>query len=380
MRARAGERAAERDAVRVAAAGDDRRVPHRAWLLLWLVAPAVLAVRLNFDGPLWDWLIRKDFVNLWVAGRLALAGQVATIFDPGAFQQASSALLGGRFTTNNYSYPPHALFAAIPFALLPYGWAYLAWNLAGIAFLSAAARRACPPSFPWWLAALTPAGLINMIWGHYGFLYGGLWLLAFGRGAGAGVAAALLTFKPHLGPLVVPAIIADRRRLAVAVGGTLLLVVASALAFGWPAWRAFFTDTFRFQAELIAPARRAQLLFLQVSPVISYGWWGWAYCAALAAWLVARCFNLFTAATATFLIVPYGFHYDMTVASLGFAVTLFVATKMAWWERLACVLGFLCPVLVLFGNFFAPPILLIGLWVQARRLEGRNVLSRATMR
>jgi hypothetical protein len=352
----------------------------RAWLLLWLIAPIVLAVRLNFDGPLWDWLIRKDFVNLWVAGRLAWAGALASIFDPTAFQQASSAMLGGRFATNNYSYPPHALFVAMPFALLPYGWSYLAWNGAGLAAFTWAARRACPAGFPWLLAGLTPAALINIVWGHYGFLYGALWLLAFEPRRSAGIAAALLTFKPHLGLLVAAAMASDRRRLGLAVAGTLLLVLASAAAFGWPAWRAFFVDTFRFQAGLIAPDKREQLMFLQVSPLISYGWLGWAYSATLAIWLAARCFNVFTAATATFLIVPYGFHYDMTVACLGFAVTLFAKPRMRLWERLACALGFLSPALVLYGNFLAAPILLVGLWVQTRQLDGRRLPSPATMR
>lgn len=355
--------------------GPTKRAARAGWWLLWLAAPLIIALRMNFDGPIADWLARKDFVNLWVAGRLAWSGDIQAIFDPASFQQASSALLGRTYTTNNYSYPPHALFVALPFALLPYAGAYLAWTVAGAAFFTWAVRRTCPPRFPWLLAALTPAGLINILWGHYGFLYGGLWLLAFQPSTRAGLAAAALTFKPHLGLLVVPAMLQDRRRLAIAVLGTLLLALASWLAFGAGAWRAFFTDTFAFQAGLIEPARRDALMFLQVSPVISYGWLGWLYCALIGGWMAARRFNVWTAATATFLLAPYAFHYDMTVASLGFALVLMEGRSMPIWQRVVCVLGFLSPAIVLFGNFLAPPILLIGLWVQTRRLEGTDLLA-----
>jgi hypothetical protein len=320
-------------------------------------------------------VFRTDFVNLWVAGRLTLAGEIATIFEPRAFQQATSAIFREQFTTNNYSYPPFALFLAAPFGLLPYYPALLLWNGVGVASFTWAAKRLVPPEFPWWLAAFTPAGLVCLFWGHYGLLYGTLWLLAFtSTPLRSGVCAALMTFKPHLGLLLLPQALRNRRTLMVAICGTLLLSVAGGMVFGWPSWREFFTTTLRFQADLISEERRTQLMFLQVSPVISYGWIGQVYFGLIACWITARCFNVFTAATGTFLVLPYCFHYDMTAASLGFAVALW-RYELPTWQQAICALAFLSPALVLFGNFLVPPILLAGLWVLSRQQDGTDYLS-----
>ena len=60
-----------------------------------------------------------------------------------------------------------------------------------------------------------------------------------------------------------------------------------------------------------------------VTPLLAYNFAGWAVFAIAAIILLSRNFNVFTAASATFLISPYGFHYDMTVVCVGFGVLLF---------------------------------------------------------
>lgn len=336
-------------------------------MTLWMVWGGLGQNQLSID---------KDYANLWVAGRLALDGNIAAIFDVEAFRQASVPLLGERIP-GNYSYPPHALFLAAPFAILPYKWSLVAWTLAGMAFFMWAARPHCRRVMPLFLVVLTPAALDNIRFGHYGFFAGGLFLLAFSnRHRIAGLAAAGLTIKPHLGLLVAVQMLLNRRALVIAVAATILLIIASLLVFGLTAWRGFLTETFAYQSGLIAPASRGKLLHMMPTPLIGYGLVGHLIFAACAILLLTRNFNVFTAATATFLILPYAFHYDMTVANLGFAILIFRHWhEMGLLEKVAACLGFLVPEFVTFGAWFAPPLLLAGLYVQTRWLEGQPVLK-----
>jgi hypothetical protein len=103
------------------------------------------------------------------------------------------------------------------------------------------------------------------------------------------------------------------------------------------------------------------------TPYLGYGVVGWACFTLAGLLLLARNFNVFTAATAAFLIAPYGFHYDMTVVCLGFGVLLFQKWRtMPPWHTFICALAFLSPVLVALGTWIVPPLLLAGLYVQVR--------------
>lgn len=342
------------------------------WLLgalvtLWMVWNGLGQNQLSID---------KDYANLWVAGRLALQGDIAAIFDVEAFRQASIPLLGERIP-GNYSYPPHALFLAVPFATLPYEWSLVAWTLVGMAFFMWAARENCRGVMPLFLTVLTPAALDNIRFGHYGFFAGGLFLLAFSnRHRIAGLAAAGLTIKPHLGLLVAVQMLRNPKALIVAIAATAALVVASLLIFGPSAWASFLTETFAYQSGLIGTGSRRKLLHMMPTPLVGYGLIGHLFFAACATLLLTRNFNVFTAATATFLILPYAFHYDMTVANLGFAVLIFTRWEdMGLVEKLVSCLGFLAPEFTTFGAWFVPPILLAGLYVQTRRLDGQPLLK-----
>ena len=307
-------------------------------------------------------LVNRDFSNLWMAARLVLSGDVASIFNPDVFRQLTHQQLGTTFA-NNYSYPPHALFLALPFGLLPYWLGLLAWNGFSLAAFAWAARPLIPPSLPRWVAILSPAALMCLVFGHYGLLCGALWLLSF---RGNGLAAAALTIKPHLGLLVAVQMLRDRRALVAAVVGTAALVGLSLAAFGTEPWRAFLHTTFGYQVGLL-DGQRPGLKTSMVTPFISYGLVGQVAFGLAAAVLLLRRFDVFTAATATFLILPYGFHYDLTVVCLGFAVLLASRwDELAVFERAIGVAAFMAPALVTHGSWLVPPILLAGLFVQTR--------------
>ena len=122
-------------------------------------------------------VICRDFMNLWLAGKLTLAGRVPDVFDVATYRQAVIDLFGKALPLN-YSYPPHALFLAIPFALMPYYVALFVFSALGIVLFTLAARPYM--LFPAVYAAFTPATLLCLWFGHYGLLLGALWLIFSG--------------------------------------------------------------------------------------------------------------------------------------------------------------------------------------------------------
>lgn len=319
-------------------------------LQLWAIG--TIAPMLAILWNVFERALRSDWFILWEAGRLALAGDVSRLY----------VVTKDGF---NFPYPPHALFFFAPFAPLPYVFSYIAWNLATAAFFLWAAKPYLPKGFPSLLTLLTPGALVCAHFGQTGFLMGGLWLLAF-RGSWASV--ALLTFKPHLGVLSILSI-RSRKALIGTCMTALLLFMLGVILFGPAAWRDFFDHSMAHASELTS---RRRWQFLGVSPAIAYGIVGWFPFAIAAGLMLMRNLNAFTAATAALLISPYGFSYDMPVASLGIGLAIWgYWGELGWGKRLGLMLGFLVPTLAGLGVWWMPPILLWALWVQVG-LPGRE--------
>ena len=349
--------------------------PFVYWSLLWWLGAVVAIYLLFFDltKPNMTRLPGRDFTNLWTAGRLALDGDAWKAFNVDTFRLA---LLNkaGILSLQNYSYPPHALFIAAPFALMPYYLSLAVWTVLGFVFFVWAARPFIP--FHPLLAALTPAAAFNIWNGHYGFYIGGLWLLVFywvrNRPYWAAVAAGLLSFKPHLGLLIAIRLLTERRALVATVLTVVLLVAASAFIFGAGTWAAFLTDTTAEQADILTAPGAS--LYLRMMPS-AYCVFGGGSVGILAQLIFASAsigiliyrsaLNPFSAATATFLIVPYTFNYDMTVACLGFAILIYSRwSVLSWHAKALLTLAFWAPELTWIVPWLVPPILLAGLWLQ----------------
>jgi alpha-1,2-mannosyltransferase len=305
----------------------------------------------------------RDFVAVWVAGKLTVAGHVAQVYDTETFRLVGASIAGSKVVKLAYPYPPHFLFVAVLLSRFPLWAAFLVWQAVSGALFFLAARPYCPPGFPRILALLTPAALINILFGQVGLFYGALWLFAF---SGSAIAAALLTFKPHLGLLV--AVEAARRRQIILTSAIAIAILGSSAAiFGIEAWRAWFAGAVTHQVSSLAD-RSSGLWSLQMTtPYLAYGLIGWLSFATAGIFLLFRRFDVFTAATAAFLISPYGFHYDMTVVCLGFGLLLFRRWRdMPAWQTFVCALTFLIPLLVPLGSWIASPLLLLGLYIQVR--------------
>ena len=332
---------------------------------LWLVGVGFAVQGLGL-APIWN----SDYLNYWFAPQALRVG--VNPYDVVGYSDYGLAFFPKAHAPQfNFTYPPHALFLFAPFSFLPPYVSYAAWDLVSLGAFYLAARPLLPKGLPAFLAVLSPATLICLQFGQTGLLSSALFLMAAG---GSGLAAALLTFKPHLGFLVAPALLLKGRKpVLIAVAATIVLVVISELVFGH--WRDFLEHAGSYQASQIFDEPTKNIWYIiGVTPAMGYGPKGLVIYGLVSAFVLSRNFNVFTAATATFLISPYGFHYDMSAACLGFAVLLYTYwNKMPLWQRLVASLAFLTPIIVQFGTWWVPPILLLGLFVQTQCFPGVQV-------
>jgi hypothetical protein len=327
----------------------------------------------DFYSSTFDIPLGRDFANLYTAGKVAVEGATWRLFDLNAFRFEILDHVG-KLTIQNYSYPPHALFIAVPFSFLPYQAAFIAWTLLGAAFFYWAARPLTP--FAPVLAILTPAAAMNMWAGHYGFFLGGLWLLYFrwlsSKPVKAGIPAALLTFKPHMGLFIAATAFSSRKALLSATLLTLTILALSVAAFGLDSWAGFFTKTFGAQIEILNESAEVGYFKLMPSAYTALGrnevaMVAQAIVAAAAILIVvkARKLDPFILSTATFLVVPYVFVYDMTVACLGFAIKIWNDWgELNPVERTILSVAFLTPCTNLAFPQISAPILLAALCIQ----------------
>jgi hypothetical protein len=221
-------------------AGQMNRIHRIALLALLLVA--------CFDG----YLIRDaglarpgdDYACLWVAGRLALDGQAGLLYDQPAFLTAVKALAPSYQGSCGYFYPPHALLVQAPFSLLPERPSQIAWLVVSALLLVGSLAAVCRPPVAALAALLHPSVMINANLGQNGLFSAaliGTALVAGSRPALAGIALAVLGYKPHLAAAVgLFFLIGGRwRPLAVAALASAGLVLVSLALFGTDCWERF---------------------------------------------------------------------------------------------------------------------------------------------
>ena len=327
--------------------------------------------------------IGRDFINVWTGGWMVWNDRIASLYDLDAYGAVQRSLFGA-VEQHNYSYPPLTLPLTMPFALLPYWLAFLLW-LGGTGWLFVRAARPWMRNTGWpgWVVVLTPAGLVNIWAGHYGFLVGALvlsgWRWLPDRPRLAGVCFGLLAIKPHLAVLI-PLILLLRRDWEAIVAAALTvaaLLLMSLVIFGVQPWIDYFTVTAGVQAAMVN-ANGATFGFMSTSTataMLAYGWHDLAAPAQIMMGLLGVSFVARAArvvdtkdlatltATATFLVLPYAFNYDLTVSSLG-ALLLLVRSDVRPWEQFAAVFGFMAATLAMMAaikGVHVMPLLLLGL-------------------
>lgn len=309
----------------------------------------------------------RDFLIWWTGGQLIAEGRLDLIYDLNGFQAAAMSRFG-QIDWLGYPYPPATFPIAILFGALPYFLAWALWHTLSAALLLFACRRWWTPEMgPLWLAVATPAALFNIWAGHWGLLVSALFLLGFdaiarGRPLAAGIFFGFMLVKPHLAVLV-PLVLLVRREWT-AIGSAVLtvgvLVAASVLMFGIQPWLDYFVRITAPQVSLIS-MHGTFLSLMSTSPTTAMLRMGasdgmaWAVqlllalgSAGLVAWAALDRSRpreaALLAASCTFLLLPYGFNYDLNavmVAALFIATRPGIATPYRW----LAALGFLAPVM-----------------------------------
>ncbi len=366
-----------------------------AWLAgidcaLWLVWKDIVAAHgrsgLSVNGnALWG----RDFANVWTSGRLVIEGQLGTLYNVPAYQAWQAARLGPGILNHNYSYPPLTLFYTPLFGGLPYLVALTLWSLlsAGL-FIWAARPWLKNTGWPGLVALVLPSTLVCLWAGHYGLIIGALMLGAWQnlerRPKLAGVLTGLIIIKPHLAVLM-PLMLLKRRAWTPMVWAALtvaVLVALSVAVFGPDLWREYLTRTSGEQLRMVAYKKA---FFIKMMPTITPALLHYGVSTALA-WTIQIGAGLAAAAalwrfqpadpkraalataTATFLILPYAFNYDMTLIGLAAAVLIFRKDAPAHlWRTGVAACALVLPAALLFlnreGIWIAPLVLaaLLGL-------------------
>jgi arabinofuranan 3-O-arabinosyltransferase len=288
--------------------------------------------------------IATDFVNVWAAGRQALAGEPAAVYDVTLHKAAEVAAVGHDFEGEYpWLYPPAFLFVAASLALLPYVTAATVWLALTFPAYLMVVRAIVRHRAGILLACAYPGLLANAVVGQNGFLsaalLGGALLLLPGSPIVAGCLIGLLAFKPHLGILLPIVLVSGGhwRAIAAATAALGLLALSSWIAFGPDAWVVFF-QSLPVASQSTLEQGRAEWGKLQSAYGVVRMMGGtsaiaWAVQGLLAGavavvlaalWRSKTPFELKAAALAvgTLVVAPYIFLYDLVILAVAIAFLL----------------------------------------------------------
>ncbi len=285
----------------------------------------------------------KDFVNYWMASKLALEGELQLLFVHDSYYGRLRVLFGETLPIHSWSYPPHNLLLLWPLALMSYKAAFVVFLCATFVLFAAATalfRRtfAAEASVFFVAVALTGFALMMVTAAQNGFLTAALMLSGLAwmksRPRLAGLAFALLTIKPQLGLLIPLVLVVDRNWVTLRWTAifTLALGITSVVTFGPECWVDYFSQTLPYQTFVMTSWPG---VFLDMMPTAFGGARALGFSAETAAWIqapatvagVAGTFYLlrrepdpllraFAVCAGTFLVSPYAFNYDMGALSV----------------------------------------------------------------
>lgn len=309
--------------------------------------------------------IGTDFINVWAAGHLALAGDAPAAYDYARHHVAEVAAVGREVPYFGWHYPPLFLLAAAPLALLPYGWSLAVWMAATLAGYLAVLKRAAGPD-GLLLAAAFPAVFVNLGHGQNGFLtaalLGGGLLLLDRRPVAAGVLIGLLTYKPQFGLLIPLALLAQGRWRTIFAAALTFAVLAASSALIFPGiWQAFLgslslttghvleqgaTGWFKFQSPFAA----TRMLGGSVAAAYAAQAAATALAAAVVLWLWRRDIppplQWSGLVAATLLATPYAMDYDLILLALPLAWMAGEGLRTGFlpWEKTILAWAWLMPL------------------------------------
>lgn len=368
--------------------------------LLCLMALAIVLVQgLGLAGQSGSAII-GDFTVFWTAGHAAATGDALRVYDAPWFLDLAGRLMGRPVPDGLvWRNPPSFLFVVQPFALLPYGWAWLAWILASAAGFILAIRCVTADWRIVLLALLAPASLFCAMLGQNGFLTAMLAGLAMcwidRRPVAAGLCLALLTYKPQFGAVLPLLLLLSRRWITFAAAGigTVALMALTEWRFGPGIWLAFLASLSDGVAAVSGEGgttfyyHAIQTALRSAGAPAALAWGGHAV-VAIAAFAIAARFwwrgpaadeDLRAVATfgAMMLVTPFVFIYDQVLLGMAVAFLSRAARRGGGWlpgEAPLAVAACLLPGLALVAKaFFLGPLA----WIILLALVMRRDAARA---
>jgi hypothetical protein len=363
---------------------------------IWLVAP---------DGS----GVPSDFVNVWAAGRLALAGHAAAAYDWPTHKLIEETAVGHAFDGYfGWHYPPTFLFVAAGLSLMPYAVAYAVWVFGTFPAYLVAIRAIIGDRVGYLLAAAFPAVLANFIVGQNGFLtaglVGGALTLIERRPIVAGVLIGLISYKPHLGLLFPIALMSGGHWRVFFTAATVaaLLAAASWFAFGSDTWQAFFANightSQAFLSEGWADWSKLQTAFgltRMLGGSETLAWTVQAVLALVAAGAIAvlwrspanslspegrgSSYEIKAAALATgaMLATPYLYTYDLVVLAVPLAFLFRLGRARGFLAHEMAGIGLACLLILIFPFVKAPvglaAVLVVAALIARRALAPQSV-------
>ncbi|MGO9004493.1 MAG: glycosyltransferase family 87 protein [Beijerinckiaceae bacterium] len=195
---------------------------------------------LPFPQDAAGYVLGRDFLNTWFFGKAAFLPDPGRFYDHDVYVRWINDVVPQDICVHVWSYPPSFLLMAAPFGLLSYPAALAAWTSTGVLTLYNVVRNRALQT----LAILcSPAAIFCLINGQISLFMAAITLTALRtldrRPLISGLLIALCTIKPQSGLLFPVLLIASRRWrvLAAATLGTLSLVLASSLLWGFDVWR-----------------------------------------------------------------------------------------------------------------------------------------------
>ncbi|HEV1999192.1 MAG TPA: glycosyltransferase family 87 protein [Xanthobacteraceae bacterium] len=282
-----------------------------------------------------DYVVGRDFLNFWIYGRETWGAAPARFYDIALYNRHLAELVPWTYATQQWSYPPHILFFAAPFGLLPYGIAYVLWTALGVAAFWAAALDRDDGWREFAALALAPAALLCLVSGQNAFFTAAILIAVYrfidARPLLIGALIGVLTVKPQLGLLLpLMLVLTGRWRVFLAAAATTIaLVGASVLVFGADVWLAYLGPGVRLQEYVLqVPSQVVMGLMPTVfmnarvagfGPEIAYAIQAVAALAAVATviWTYARrrdpLLSYGVLLVATLVATPYLMSYDLVV-------------------------------------------------------------------
>jgi hypothetical protein len=391
-------------------------------LALFLVTSAASVLTSENLVDIRGYPLGYDFINFWAASYIGLTGHFQDAYSVPQLLKAIQVAVPGSQGVFAWFYPPTFYLVILPLALLPYVVAYWAFMLSTMGFYLLVFRRVVRSRDAMWCLAAFPGLWVTFTLGQNGFLTaalaGAALLCLERRPVLAGVCIGLLAIKPHLAllfPVALIAIGAWRTFIAAAVTA-LAFTTFSVIALGVDTLKAFLSNL--GYARLFLESGTLPWMLLESGGIpeklVKSGVYPWlkmpsvfafvrllgmpdpaayaihavaAACSVAAVWHVWRCcrdWQLRGAAlmTATFLVSPYVFDYDLAWLAFPIAWLALAGLRDGWsrGEREVLVAAWLLPLsmALIAGTIsiqIGPFVLGALLWITLRRARANSSLG-----